>query len=258
MSFIAKKVADYTNEKWKQMCIDKIEMGDLKCEDLVVQRAQKDVAKNFNPPSDDIIKECAQKIIKAICSAIQSDKIKSITSDVKDKLIKFLTDLKPSDKELIAKYILDEPDDTTEKKEEKNNISEITYADREPAIELISPGSIDEYSKLKDGATMIKYYTEILCDCIKKNPGLLDVFIGSLYRRFEKYIRDNNNKQEILLEILDPIAKETRKILKSKTSPDEVTEQTTGGNPRAKSQKTKLYKKLLKRERTLKRRIFSR
>jgi hypothetical protein len=179
---------------------------------------------------------------------------------VKDKLIKFLTELKPSDKELIAKSLLAEPDDTKkpeDKKAEVNNVNEITYTDREPAIELISPGYINEYSKLKDGETMIKYYTEILCDFIKKNPGILDVFIGSLYRRFEKYIRDNNKNQEILLEILDPIAKETRKIFKSKTSPEEATTPTTGGKSRAKSQKTKLYKKLLKRERTLKRRIFS-
>jgi hypothetical protein len=325
MSFLAKKAANFPNTKWKQMCIDKIELGDLKCDDLVVERTQKDVAKEFTAPNEPIIKECVRKIIKAICSAIQSDKIKSITNDIKDKIIRFLTDLSPRAKEIIANSLLSEID-VVEKQPEKNNVGEITYTDNEPQMEKLNPIATDNYANLKNGDTMLKYSTDILCDAIKMNSGLLDVFIGSVYRRFEKYIRDNNNKQEIVIEILEPIAKETRRILKSKindmdalrealkitplevlgikpteysglmekddaalstilaakstvlkeklqgeieninklasitnirrvlTEESKKTPNQSGGS---KSRKVNLYKKLLKRERTLKRRIFS-
>lgn len=248
-----------------------------------------------------IMNECATKIITTICETIQDAYRKEITTDFID-ILKEASEKLANDKESLKKLFFKSPEPVNlEKKEKEGQVCDMTRIKESPA----KPPKISEISEVNRDA-ILTFTTNVICNYIKTNPGLLKNLVDGLKIRFDKYILDNNAEGLITWSLLGPVAESIKALIKSeysagnlsvslkmKTLKDfgigdasdiikvqdairktinndiatlEKLKNATGREPAAggiiikrggSKTKTKIHKKILNRERTLKRRIFS-
>jgi len=256
-----------------------------------------------------IMKECAIKIITTICETIQDKYRKEITTDLID-ILKEASEKLTNDKESLKQLFFKSTEPVDPKKKEKKE-KEGQVCIMKPIEDLpTKPPKISEISEVNRDE-ILRFTTNVICNYIKNNAGLLKNLVDGLKIRFDKYILDNNAEGLITWSLLGPVAESIKLLIKSEYSAgnlsaslkmekledfgisagdataiknvqDAITkgvardniilgklktatatstrELAAGGEffKRGGSKtKTKIYKKLLNRERTLKRRIFS-
>lgn len=204
-----------------------------------------------------IMKECVTKIISAVCETIQDKYSKEITTGITDNLKQYFEKL-ANDKRKLEKLLSTLSEDSQSVKTTPDDqVCEIKTPDSQT---VNSP----EYSDLKqiNRDEILRFTTNNICNYIKAKPELIFNLVNALKIKFNRHMKVANKDHQIIWELLLPVAKS----IVTKPACEAVPGAgggagAAGGGPPVKmggsKTKTKIYKKLLNRERTLKRRIFS-
>jgi hypothetical protein len=200
-----------------------------------------------------IMNECANKIISAVCETIQEKYSKEITTGITDNLKQYFEKL-ANDKKTLEKLLseLSKESKSTQIAED-NEVCDIITPE-------VKPVNSPNYSDLKEinRDEILRFTTNNICNYIKANPDLIGNLVNALKIKFNKHMKKVNKDHQIIWELLLPVAKSIVTKPACASLPEAGA---AGGGPTVKrggsKTKTKLYKKLLKRERTLKRQIFS-
>lgn len=188
------------------------------CEHSAIDNAVKTVNDQLQSLNGGDIEGCVKKIIITICEAMQKEpNITKLTSDAKQKMLTMLETYAKKDE--INKYLSKNffKDSTTEESPKEpaadSNNHESEYLWRQIEGDDSSQSSTPTIKKLTDldAKTIMDYFTDVLCNYIRKNPGSVSLLIDSAYKRFEKYY--TNNFVANIKEMVEPFASQTRKIM---------------------------------------------
>jgi hypothetical protein len=195
------------------------------CEHAAIDNAVKTVNDQLQSLTGGDIEGCVKKIIITICEAMQKDpNITKITDDAKEKMLTMLETYAKKDeinKYLSKNFFKDStPEESPKEPAADSNKHDKEYLWRqieEDASAQSSTTTIKNLSDL-DAKSIMDYFTDVLCNYIRKNPGSVSLLIDSVYKRFEKYF--TNNFVANIKEILEPFASQTRKIMREQVMKD--------------------------------------